>query len=330
MKSIKIFALAIAPIMSLSMMGQKLTFQSPVASMSASSPGGVIGRPSVSGVYFTAAGSSGPSVYGVTSQGGTPQHVLTYINGGGANQQFSNLSNPLYNGATIASTSTPGLTAMNGYLYLAFADVLGNSYIISSQDGINWTGPTINVSNGLPAGTQYNPSLTSDPSTGTIYAAYADGTTHTPIVCSWVPGNNPTCHSYTSLRTENFNPGIAFYDGLVYLGYADRGDNHCLYFYKYTPSTAAMTNWMPLGCSQQTSSGPSLAVYNNYLYIAYRSNDSSIKFTVEVSTDGNTINTANRMQPGFAVDGYPSLVNVGSALMGIYSRSNYLTTTLGN
>ncbi len=90
-----------------------------------------------------------------------------------------------------------------------------------------------------------------------------------------------------------------------------------------------MTNWMPLGCTQQTSSGPGLAVYNNYLYIAYRSNDSSIKFTVEVSTDGNTINSANRMQPGFAVDGYPLLVNVGSALMGIYSRSNYLTTTLG-
>jgi|GEM_PF-3568818 len=320
-KSLKVLVLVLATCIVPAAFGQALTWGTPQFSYGASTPGGVAGRPSVGGYYL------GGFVYGAISQGSTTQYLLTVKNGGGANPIFSNLSNVYYGGFIVASNTTPAMTVMNGRLYMAYTIPNGTNYIISSLDGINWTGPAVDTANGLPAGTQYNPSLTSDPSTNTIYAAYANGTTHTPIVCKWVVGTNPTCNQYYSLRTENFNPGIAFWQGLVYLGYADRGDNHCLYFYKYTPSTAAMTNWMPIGCSEQTSAGPSLAVRNNWLYVGFRSNDSSAKFTVRVSTDG--VGLAYRQQPGFSMDGYPQLVTVGTTMLNVFARSGYISTSVG-
>ena len=280
-------------------------------------------------------------VYGAeTINGG----YIMVVTNHGSGTTFSNLSilvlanygtnNQTYAQAGSTSPALTSNTATNT-LYLAYTDVYGINHIISSTDGVHWTGPQASSSspNGLPTSTQDNPSLAIDQSTGTVYAGYTSGQYYTPIVCSWVPGTNATCNQYYSLDTANFSPGIVFWNGLVYFGYEHRGDSHCLFFYKYNPNNTSMTQWQPNGCGEQTSAGPSLAVFNNELYVAFRTNDSSAKFTLRVSTDGgNTL--SYRQQPGFTMDGYPSIVNTngtgdGNALMNVYPRYNAVYATIG-
>ena len=312
--------LALGSLVSTSAFAQGLTWSAPQTSYNASKPGGVSGRPAVGGVFFNG------TVYAAETIVSSFPEVQILTNGGGTSTNFSNLTAVPGSSPFDTSNVSPALTKIGINSYLAYTDQNGFNYVLSSTDGIHWTGPSAGP-DVLPAGTQDNPSITSDPSTNTVFIAYTNGQTFTPIVCKWVPGSSPSCTQYYSLRTENFNPGIAFYDGLVYLGYEDRGNDHCLYFYKYTPSTTAMTNWQPIGCNEQTSAGPSLAVHNNALYVGFATNDSNKKFTIRVSTDGNTLTF--RQQPGFTMDGYPQLVDLGGSLMNIYARGGYVTTTLG-
>jgi hypothetical protein len=232
------------------------------------------------------------------------------------------------------SAVSPALTAMNGLLYLAYTDTNGLNQIISSANGTDWTGPSAGPSgpDGLPTSTQANPAITADPANNTIYTSYINGQYFTPIMCQWVIGNQPSCTQNYSLDTANFNPGIAFWNGIVYFGYEHRGDSHCLFFYKYDPVTTAMNGWTPIGCNEQTSAGPSLVVHNNALYVGFRTNDSSAKFTIRVSTDGNTLNF--RQQPGFTMDGYPDLVDIpdtpdAPGVMNLFPRYNAFYATLG-
>lgn len=327
MKLFKIFALAFTICVGSSAFGQGLTWSTPQSSANtAPVPGGVSGRPAIAGAYLNG------TVWGAVTRTGATPLIQMINNGGGTSTTFYSQSDVIVGGGYITSSVNPALTSMNGMLYLAYTDQNGLNFVVSSSDGLNWTGPGTSTAAGLPSQTYYSPSITADPATGTIYLAYANGQTYTPIVCKWVPSTGSTsCQQYYGLDTENFNPGIAFWNGTVYLGYEHRGDSHCLYFYKYAPATTTMTAWTPIGCDEQTSAGPSLAIHNNALYVAFRTNDSSAKFTLRVSTDGNTLNY--RQQPGFHMDGYPQLVDfqVGgtSYLMNIYPYNSAVYTTLG-
>lgn len=325
MRMFRFFALALAMSVSSFAFGQGLNWSTPQSSANtAPAPGGVSGRPGIAGVYFN------NQVWGAVTRTGSYPEVQMINNGGGTGTTFYSQSAVIVGGVYALSNVNPALTQMNGYLYLAYTDQNGLNYVVSSTDGVNWTGPSASTASGLPSATQYSPSITADPATGTIYIAYANGQYYTPVVCKWVPGSSASCTQYYSLDTENFNPGIVFWNGTVYLGYEHRGDSHCLYFYKYNPSTTGMTAWTPIGCDEQTSAGPSLAIHNNQLYVAFRTNDSSAKFTIRVSPDGNTLNF--RQQPGFTMDGYPQLVEIPgtvSSLMNIYPRYSAVYATLG-
>ena len=299
------------------------------SSGTAAAPGGVAGRPAISGALL------GGKVYAAETLTGTSNQIMIMTNSSPTSTTFANLSVVVLanrgtaNQVYALSAVSPALTAMNGRLYLAYTDTGGFNRIISSIDGLNWTGPSANPngSTGLPTGTQANPSITANPATNTIYTAYTNGQYFTPIVCQWVVTGQPSCQQNYTLDTANFNPSIAFFKGIVYLGYETRSDSHCLLFYKWTPSTGAMNGWTPTQCSEQTSAGPSLVVHNNALYVGFRSNDSSAKFTVRIGSDGNTLPT--RQQPGFTMDGYPDLVDVGTGILNIFARYNAVYTTLG-
>lgn len=335
MKLLKLFVLALSVAASSCAFGQGLSWSSPINSGgSAPEPGGVSGRPGIAGVYFQG------KVWGAVTRTGSFPEVQMINNGGGNGATFFSNTAVILGGNVYAlSNVNPALTADgNNRIFLAFTDQNGINYIVSSGDGMDWTsGPAINTASGLPAQTNYSPSLAWDASTQTLYAAYANGQTFTPIVCAWQPyvSSTPSCQQYFGYNQENFSPSIAFWGGTLYLGYEDRGNSHCLWFYKYFPSSpTTLTNWQPISCNEQTSSAPSLAVHNNQLYVAFRTNDSNAKFKFRVSPDGNSLNFSQ--EPGFKMDGNPQFVEINdpslfiNSLMNIYARASGVNATVGN
>ncbi len=325
-------SLLIAP----SAFGQTLGWSTPVSNNSAIQPvGGTSGR---NGVATTAAFNNEVWVAYATTTCTADSSGDCYLvvghNTGGASTTFENSA--LVNVSPIgyaAANSNPALIAANGSLWLAWNTATGEHYIASSQDGLNWTtlGNIIGV-----ASTVYSPSFAVNPSNPTIlYIGYMDATFHTPVLCTYDTNNanNQSCQSLTGLRTMNFNPGLAFFNGLLYMGFEDRGDSHCLYFYKYDPSANSFTFWNPISCGEQTSTAPSLATFRGDLYVAFRSNDSSQKFTVRVSTTGNDL--AFRQQPGYSMNGPASLLDLNqlqtpqNVLFNNFAQSNLLYTSIG-
>ncbi len=328
------FVVAASLLMRSSALGQTLTWSAPVSNNPSLQPiGGVSGRPGVYPVVF----NGKVWVAFTSSQCGSGICYINVANNGGSGTTFGNQSIvPFPDGDYATSNVNPALAVAtnNGVqtLYLIFTTSAGQHEIAASNDGYTWSDP-----NGLiyVPNTVYSPSVAQDPSNPSIlYIGYMNGTYYTPVLCTFdtTNPNNQSCQNLTSLRTMNFNPGMVFYDNILYLGFEDRGDSHCLYFYKYTPSTNVFSFWNPLNCGEQTSTAPSLAVYNNDLYVGFRTNDSSQKFTVRISTDGNTL--PYRQQPAFKMDGAPALLNAAgtgnTGLFNFYAFNSHLWTSLGH
>jgi hypothetical protein len=235
------------------------------------------------------------------------------------------------------SNDNPALASMNGTLYLAFNENYQgnqNNYIATTTDGLNWS--LYYISTGV--NTIFSPSLAINPADSSqLYVSYMSAETYTPILCTLSTANLNTqsCQNLTFLHQMNFQPGMTFYNGLLYMGFEDRGNSHCLYFYQYNPSANSFSFWDPLTCGEQTSAAPALSVYNGDLFVAFRTNDSSNKFTVRISTDGNTL--PYRQQPGFGMAGPGALVPVTSYqgspaapyLLNLYQYLNRLYYTYG-
>ncbi len=266
--------------------------------------------------------------------------IIVDNNGGGSGAIYGQQSFVYYpqfaNGYAV-SNNNPALAVVNvggttPTLFLAFSDSYGEQYLMSTTTGTSWS---LYVISGA-YGAVYGPTLAANPSDSTqVYVGYMNGSTYNPILCT-VNTSNPntqTCQNLTGLRTMNFQPGMAFWNGLLYMAYEDRGDSHCLYGYTYNPSTNSFTTWQPIGCSEQTSTAPSLAVHNGYLYVAFRTNDSSQKFTVRVSTNGSDL--AYRQQPGWSMAGPPALLDLNqlspaiNILMNGLAKSNAYWTSNG-
>jgi len=286
------------------------------------------------GIWVAETSTQGCS--GVNGHSDCPVMISNNLGSGGGSSIYFSVPAPAYStyfvGGQILGNSNPALLAVGTTLYLAVNDSYGSAYIFYSTDGSNFNGTLSgNWTQNYLIG--YSPSLALDSSSNTLYVGYWNSETYNPILCSANASTHTSngCQNLTGLRTMNFNPGIAVYDGLLYMGFEDRGDSHCLYFYKYTPSTNGFAFWNPLNCGEQTSSAPSLATHNGELYVAFRTNDSSQKFTVRVSTTGNDL--GYRQQPGFSTDGPPDLFDMN--LVGVNEmqefqvNSHVLNTSIG-
>lgn len=254
-------------------------------------------------------------------------------NGGGSYLGFTTARIPTsyFPGGYAVASSNPSLTSADGYLILAFRDSDGTQYLMDSTDGVNWSSPQ-SINPGAP--TIYQPSLAYDPNhPGLIYIAYMQQTSpYTPIFCTDELGNLSSygCTFEYNLQPLNFNPSIVFWNGILYMAYEDRASDHCLRYYTSDASLQTFTPWNNT-CSEQTSTAPFLAVHNGDLFVAFRTNDSSQKFTALESTDG--VNLGNRQQPGFSMDGPPSLVSLEDMsptqdeLVNAFAKSNQLETS---
>jgi len=171
-----------------SLLAQGLNWSAPQSSTNtASPPGGLAGRPAISGVYFNFA------IWAAERVNDSSQAIMMLNNNGSGTTFYNQGLVILPGGGYALSAVSPALTAMNGSLYLAYTDTNGLNQIISSQNGTDWTGPSAGPSgtNGLPTSTQANPAITADPANNTIYTSYTNGQYFTPIMCQWVIGNQP-------------------------------------------------------------------------------------------------------------------------------------------
>jgi hypothetical protein len=320
---------------------QTLSWSSPQAHTGFTNVGGSSGRNGVAVAQF-----GGGILVAYTSTNycsGVNGHVdcgiIIATNGGtGASTAFSNptlVYTSQFSDGYAVSNDNPALlrAVVNGQetIFLAFKDSYGVEYLASTTNLSSWTVYGVTGANG----SVYGPSMALSPDGSTIYIGYMNGSSYNPILCAINAGNpnSQSCANLTGLRTMNFNPGLAFFQGQLYMGFEDRGDSHCLYYDRGDPTTNSFSLWNPLNkCPQQTSAGPNLAVHNGYLHTSYRSNDSSQKFTDIVTTNGSDF--GYRSQPGFAVDGSAALLDLNvfpgnNAVLAVYSRSNTLYTTIG-
>ena len=209
--------LLIAP----SAFGQALSWSTPVSNNSAIQPvGGTSGRNGVATATFNNEVWAAYATTTCTADNNTDCYLVVAHNTGGAGTTFENSA--LVNVSPIgyaAANTNPALIAANGRLWLAWNTATGEHYIASSADGLNWTtlGNIIGV-----ASTVYSPSFAVNPSNPTIlYIGYMDATYYTPVLCTYdtTNNNNQSCQSLTGLRSMNFNPGMAFFNGLLYMGF---------------------------------------------------------------------------------------------------------------
>lgn len=311
--------------------GQTLNWSSPVINNPAmGTAGGSYERPGVSTAIFN---GEIWAAFTTKSCSGSDCYMILANTTGGTSTTFENFRD-IYISSSFGyamSNQNPALVATNGKLWLTWVDSSNHHYIASSTDGEHWDfiGDVIDAPT-----TVYSPSVAVNPSNpDIIYIGYMNSVYHTPVLCTYdtTNANNQSCQNLTNLRTMNFNPGMAFFQGELYMGFEDRGNSHCLYFYKYNPSNNSFTFWNPASCDEQTSTAPSLATFNNDLYIAFRTNDSSQKFTVRVTTNGS--DWGYRQQPGWAMDGPPDLLDLNptqNTMMNAFVRSNYLQTSIGS
>lgn len=249
----------------------------------------------------------------------------------------------------IRSASNPSLAVYGSYAYLAWTDPSGNNYISESTDMTNWSSPL-----SVPA----TPTVTSmdmvvQPGYGDLWIAYMQGASssgsYSPIICSVEPdnGNFPysstSCNTITFMSQVNFNPSLTWdQNNDLYAFMAYRGSSHCLNSYinqdAGEPSEWAYYNPSDLCHDQQTSSAPSSSFYfDGYLYVAYRSNDSSQKFDyVAINTSNNSW---SHVSLDDSMDGGPNLIELSTAdglnllqpqeLVNFYVDSGYLYSAYG-
>ncbi len=336
--AVRLFVIVAISLLGLPAFGQTLTWPTPTAALN--QVGGSNQRNGVAtAVFQNKIWVAYTSTQDCTSRSDCA--IIIDNNGGGSGAIYGSESfvyNSQFANGYAVSDDNPALAEVNvngttPTLFLAFKDSYGEEYLMSSTTGSSWT--NVYVVSGAN-GSVYGPTLAVNPSDSTtLYAGYMNGSNYYPTICA-INTSNPassSCQNFTGLRTMNFQPGLAFWNGLLYAAYEDRGNSHCLYGFTLNVSTNSATAWNPIGCNQQTSTAPSLETHNGYLYVAYRSNDSSQKFTVLVSTNGTDL--GNRMQPGWSMNGPAALLDLNrlspqvNVLMNGFAKSNVFYVSNG-
>jgi hypothetical protein len=238
-----------------------------------------------------------------------------------------------------ASSRSPAMTAFQGKLYVAYVayvapdpDDIGRLYVTTSSDGITWPADGTftnlnalmdhkNVTSISPALTVFNNKLymayVADYSYQLMIASSSDGTT-------WSPGT-PILNQYTDAT-----PALAVYNNKLFIAFVANNKSNSLLIASYDG-----TNWS--GDSQVSNSSitqysywpPSLAVYNNKLYVAFVAANSSGNVLI-ASYDGTNwsndtnINQVTRAAPALIV--YNNELLVVFADNGLHDHLLYISS----
>ncbi len=158
--------------------------------------------------------------------------------------------------------------------------------------------------------TDDSPALATD---GTyIYLGVRNAADHTLILCrETLAQTNATCQNFTSSKAMNFNPGMAVINGVLVIGYEEYDNTHALRVFTSTDQGQTIQENTDITTQNEdsTSTAPGLVVFNNTLYLGFRSNDSSQQFFYRATTDGFHW-TAKLSNPEFAIGSSPAMIDV--------------------
>lgn len=200
------------------------------------------------------------------------------------------------NTGTVMSDANPSLTASGAtslhgpYLYLAANSQQqgggfgGYTNVFRSTDALHFeVGPQPY----LGIWTDYSPSLTTDPATNDVYLGVRNIGDHTLALCRLAAATDQwTCQNFPGSRHMGFNPGLAFWNGVLYVGFVEEDNAHRLRMFTSYDQGQTINENTDIANSDASSSNPSLVVYNNRLYVGFRSNDSGHNFLYKYSTNG--------------------------------------------
>ena len=242
----------------------------------------------------------------------------------GYGPSWSNEQNVQSLGVNITSNANPALAVLNGEMYLAYTDSANDTWIIATNNGVSWTAPyQISVpSGGGTYASWYSPVMAVDQygSNNNLYLAFeSGGPNHYPILCQVASNfSSQTCQLDSSATISlGYNPSIAVYNGIIYLGVVD--GSGCLGFYQTSSLSLSGTAWYPIGCSTyKTNAAPSLAIYNGNLFTAFRVNGNAN--TMAVATQANFTSTFGNTAPSlqtlsFGI-GTPQMLPITNTLTG--------------
>lgn len=212
------------------------------------------------------------------------------------------------------SDANPSVTVAGATIYLTVNSSQSSSNpnnggftgVFQSTDGLNYTlapQPPLNGEYVL-----YSPSMTTDQSTGDVYLGYTNAADFTLTLCRLASGATSwTCQNFPGTREMGYNPGLVYWNGVLYIGFTQKANSHDCDLFTSTDHGQTIQENTSLG-NDQSSSNPSLAVYNNVLYYGFRSNDSGDNFLYKYSLDGvnfSSHQTTNNTKLG----GAPMMVN---------------------
>ena len=222
------------------------------------------------------------------------------------------------------TATKPALASFNGSLYAAFQGVNAGDdlYITSSQNGSNFPAGarfTDIYMGSAPAMTAFNNQL--------FVAFQADDPTDELFVTSSKNGTDfPRATGYPGIAMGSA-PAMTVFKNQLYLAFQADDPSHNLFI---TSSTDGVT-WPPAhdianngGTTSliEIGSAPSIAVFNNKLYVAYRANDTSNNAFIASSSDGT--NFTYETLPGQTMGGNsaPALAVSNNTLYYIYGGND--------
>jgi hypothetical protein len=140
-----------------------------------------------------------------------------------------------------------------------------------------------------------------------------------------VANGETTCTNFPGTTQMNFNPGLAYWNGVLYIGFEEEANAHTLRMFTSTDNGQTISENTNISNDNvdQASTEPGLlatvanGVNPSALYVGFRSNDSGVHFLYKYSTDG--INFTHSVDTGQQMTSEPVLVQgVGSFAPDIY------------
>jgi hypothetical protein len=252
------------------------------------------------------------------------QYGDDYIWYGTSQQQPARIN--LSAGCCVVTTANPALqeVLIGGAAHLFLAGVSQQGAVdnysgvsnLFRLDGSTWT----SLGQISTQSTIYSPSLAASPQylfTGLL------NTDNTLTICRTditILNGATSCTQHPGSTKMTFNPGMAYWNGVLYMAFEDTLSAHNLRLFTSTDNGQTITENTNIAANpDQTSAVPSLIVLNNALYVGFRSNDSSQHLLYKYSTDG--INFTASTDTGLAMTSGPSFVFASTYLY------NYFTTT---
>lgn len=224
-------------------------------------------------------------------------------------------------GVTVASATSPSITAFNGALWLAYTAQSNNFiYLTSSTDGVNWSTPVptgLGVANSSPTLTTFSQGsylilvfVQNGFSTTTTILTYSstDGNHFSQqIMCSPTNDNQPQPQTGAAIGVAEY--GNLGQNALWYSWQAQGNWNHELVVCN-APLAGASSYYIP-SPQNRPGGGISAAVYGSFLYLNYENYGNHGLAVVQVDHNGsstsgtpysnNQINGNQQINPSAAI-----------------------------